>query len=54
MGTYVSPYVKCIAGGNLLNDPGSPGSLLCDYMEQWMGREVQGGGITRTPMAASC
>ena len=42
MGTYVSPYVKCIAGGNLLNDPGTPGSLLCDYLERGMGREVGG------------
>ena len=42
MGTYMSPFVKYIAGGNLVNDLGTLGSVLSDYLERGMGREVGG------------
>ena len=39
--TYMLPYVKLIAGRNLLCDVGSSNPMLCEYLEGW--DEVGGG-----------
>ena len=58
METYILPYVKQIAGGNLLYDTGSSNPVLCDNLEAWdgvgHGRKVQEGGDIHIPMADSC
>ena len=35
METYTLPYVKWIAGGNLLNDTGNPKLVFCDDLKGW-------------------
>ena len=55
--TYTLPYVKPIAGGNLLYDAGNPKPLLSDSQDWWEG--VGGGrrsdrGDTCVPMTDSC
>ena len=51
------PFVKQIAGENLLCDAGSSKPVLCDSPEGWDGvgggREFQEGGYICTPMADS-
>ena len=53
--TYILPYVKLIAGTNLLYDVGSSNLMLCEYLEEWDevqgGRKFQEGGDTYMPMA---
>ena len=33
IGTFILPYVKQIASGNLLFDSGNPKPVLCDFLE---------------------
>ena len=46
--TYMLPYVKQRASGNLLYETGSSDLVLCDNLEGWEGvageREAPGGG----------
>ena len=42
--TYALPYVKQITSQNLLYDPGSSNSMLCDNLERW-DRVGDGGGF---------
>ena len=55
---YTLPYIKQIASGNLLYDPGSSNSLFCDNLEGWIGMGsgsmVQEGEDICVPMADSC
>ena len=46
--TYTLPYVKQIAGGHLLCDPGNPKLVLCDSLEGWDG---EGGSREREYMS---
>ena len=47
--SYVLPYLKQIAGGNLLCDARSSNLVLCDNLEEWdgveAGRDVQEGNM---------
>ena len=58
METYILPYVKQIASGNLLYNIGSSNLVLCDNLAEWNevggGREVQERGDICVPMAHSC
>ena len=40
METYILPYVKQIASGNLLYDTGSSNLALCDNLESWEGGDI--------------
>ena len=58
METYTLPYVKWIAGGNLLYDAGNPKLVLCANLERW-DREGRwqgalGEGDICIPMTGSC
>ena len=56
--TYILPYVKQIASGNLLYDAENSNPVLCDNLEGWDGmggrREVQEEGDICILMAGSC
>ena len=58
METYILPYVKQRASGNLLYEAENSNPVLCDNLEGWDGmggrREVQEGGDICIPMAGSC
>ena len=51
---YTLPYVRRMAGGNLLYNTGNPKLVLDDHLEGGMGSEVQKGGDVCMPMADSC
>ena len=58
METYTSPYGKWIAIRNVLYDAGNSNPVLCDNLEGWDGRKVEGRfkkeGDVYIPMAESC
>ena len=43
--THILPYIKLIAGRNLLYDVGSSNPVLCEYLEGW--DELGGGSFKR-------
>ena len=38
--SYILPFVKQVASGNLLYEAGNPNLVLCDNLEEWDGEGV--------------